>query len=216
MKYYSFNEQNNELLINTLRDFDYLDAVTPSYPIHSVIADVELPVLNEKEALIVVGERASYKYSKNDIEITINNVMLASQNLQVVEDHRGEKYFSTKDGSEIEIKEIGKLPDTITTKPRPSIHHSFINGEWVEDVEAREQAEKEQKEEANKSFLSSETRRVNDAIAPLDDAIEFEIATEEEIAHHKGLRKYRLLLSRVSSQVGWPLEVEWPERPKFF
>lgn len=73
-----------------------------------------------------------------------------------------------------------------------------------------------QKEAENTSFLSSETRRVNDAIAPLDDAIEFEIATEDEIHKHTELRKYRLLLSRVPNQDTWPLDPTWPTCPEFF
>lgn len=72
------------------------------------------------------------------------------------------------------------------------------------------------KEADNIAFLSSETRRVNDAISPLDDAIEFEIATEDEIYRHKELRKYRLLLSRVPTQEGWPLKATFPEAPEFF
>lgn len=159
MKYYSFNEQNNELLINTLRDFDYLDAVTPSYPIHSVIADVELPELNEKEALIVVSERTSYQYTKNDIEITINNVMLASQNLEIVEDHRGEKYFSTEDGSEIEIKEIGALPEHITTEPRPSIWHTYVDGAWIVTAKS-EQAKLDAETQQRISELNAEMKQL--------------------------------------------------------
>lgn len=180
MKYYSYNEQNNELLINTLRGFDYLDAVTPSYPVHSVIADIELPALNGKEVFIVDGARSSYTYDHNGIEITINNVMLASKNLKIEENYRGEKYFSTSDGSEIEIKEIGKLPDTITTKPRPSIYHSFINGEWIEDIEAREQAEKQAKIDA----LNSEMAKLrNDIIfgQAMGDDVSKEIARVKEI-----------------------------------
>lgn len=40
----------------------------------------------------------------------------------------------------------------------------------------------------------------------------FEIATDEEISLHKELRKYRVLLNRVSNQEGWPLEVTWPDK----
>ena len=73
-----------------------------------------------------------------------------------------------------------------------------------------------QNEVDNIALLSSETRRTNDTIKLLDDAIEFDMATEEEIAQHKELRKYRLLLSRVSSQEEYPLNPIWPECPEFF
>ena len=79
------------------------------------------------------------------------------------------------------------------------------------------QAELDAQQEAeNIAFLSSENQRVNIAIAPLDDAIEFEIATEDEIHKHTELRKYRLLLSRVPNQDTWPLDPTWPTCPEFF
>lgn len=74
----------------------------------------------------------------------------------------------------------------------------------------------EKKEAENIAFLSSETRRTSDAIAILDDAIELEMSTDEEIAQHKELRKYRLMLSRVQNQQEWPLNPVWPECPEFF
>lgn len=79
------------------------------------------------------------------------------------------------------------------------------------------QAELDQQKSAeNIAFLSSETRRTNDAIEVLNDAIEFEKATDEEVAQHKSLRKYRLDLSRVPNQETWPLNPTWPECPEFF
>lgn len=148
MKYYSIDEKTNEVLLYTLREFDYLDNVTPSYPVFSIIHDVDLPVLKDKETLITVGDRTSYTYNKGKFEITINNVFLISCNVQVVEDHRGEKYYSTQDGSEIEIKELGSLPPTITTIPRPDIWHLYIDGEWV--MTAEKEAEKAEYEKQQK------------------------------------------------------------------
>lgn len=102
----------------------------------------------------------------------------------------------------------------------------FIKDGW-KDIEERDalvianppptQAELDkQKEAENIAFLSSETRRTNDAIEVLNDAIEFDIATEDEIKRHKELRKYRILLSRVPKRKAWPLKVTWPECPEFF
>ncbi|KZX36874.1 tail fiber assembly protein [Wohlfahrtiimonas chitiniclastica] len=73
-----------------------------------------------------------------------------------------------------------------------------------------------QKEAENQAFLASETRRTNDAITVLDDAIEFELATNEEMVQHKELRKYRLMLSRVPNQETWLLNPVWPICPEFF
>lgn len=78
-----------------------------------------------------------------------------------------------------------------------------------EEIDAKKEAE-------NIAFLSYEAKRAADAIEILDDAIEFEMATDEEVAQHKELRKYRLLLSRVPSQADYPLNPAWPECPEFF
>lgn len=103
---------------------------------------------------------------------------------------------------------------------------SEIQEDWIEITieEARlianppptQQELDAQKEIENVEFLSSETRRTSDAIAILDDAIEFEMATDEEMIQHKELRKYRLGLSRVLNQETWPLNPVWPECPEFF
>lgn len=212
MQNYSYNEFTKELLISTLRSIDWLDNAHPAIPKHSVIADVELPEITGKQAFIVVGERSKISFMKGDLEITINECFLVSKNLEIVEDHRGEDVYSTVDGSKVEIKELGELPENVTDQPKPEGYYKWNGENWVEDTEAKDEATKQQ----NNAFLSSETRRVNDAIAPLDDAIEFGMATEDEIYRHKELRKYRILLSRVPNQEGWPLEVTWPDKPEFF
>lgn len=54
----------------------------------------------------------------------------------------------------------------------------------------------------------------------LQDSVELEIATDKEIAalatkkvSLSAWKKYRVLLSRVQEQEGFPTVVEWPEAP---
>lgn len=60
------------------------------------------------------------------------------------EDHRGETVYSTDDGSEFKIQEIGPVPAGYTDQPRPSDWHVWQNGAWQFDTarlaEYREQA----------------------------------------------------------------------------
>lgn len=49
-------------------------------------------------------------------------------------------------------------------------------------------------------------------IAPLQDAVELEIATEEEIALLNNWKKYRVLLNRVDPTKS--ADIEWPEVPQ--
>ena len=50
MKIYSYNEGTKELLPDTLRDADHIDACTPSVPLNSVVADNELLSLLNNQA----------------------------------------------------------------------------------------------------------------------------------------------------------------------
>lgn len=90
-----------------------------------------------------------------------------------------------------EIKELGKLPENVTNQPKPEGFYQQDGNTWAEDVETKNEAQSQQ----NIAFLSYENKRVNTAILTLDDAVEFKIATDEEIALHKELRKYRVLLT---------------------
>ena len=50
-------------------------------------------------------------------------------------------------------------------------------------------------------------------IAPLQDAVDDGEATEAEAASLKAWRKYRIALSRVSDQEGYPQSITWPVAP---
>lgn len=105
------------------------------------------------------------------------------------------------------------------TESAETLHDDFSQLIQLTDEEVetfKSQNIDDQKTAENQEFLSLETRRASNAITVLDDAIEFEIATDEEIAQHKLLRKYRLDLSRVPNQQEWPLDPTWPECPDFF
>lgn len=57
-------------------------------------------------------------------------------------------------------------------------------------------------------------RRVADsAIAPLQDAVDLEEATEAEAAKLKAWKKYRIALIRVPDQPGYPDTIDWPAPP---
>jgi hypothetical protein len=51
------------------------------------------------------------------------------------------------------------------------------------------------------------------AIAPLQDAVDLDDATDVEAAALKAWKKYRVALSRVPDQAGYPGTVEWPAAP---
>ncbi|MDD1977108.1 tail fiber assembly protein [Pseudomonas putida] len=53
----------------------------------------------------------------------------------------------------------------------------------------------------------------DDAIAPLQDAVDLEEATETEAAKLKAWKKYRIALNRVPDQPGYPDTIDWPTPP---
>lgn len=60
----------------------------------------------------------------------------------------------------------------------------------------------------------AQRRAVADAaIAPLQDAVELEEATEAEAALLKEWKRYRVALSRVPEQEGYPNDIGWPALP---
>ncbi|MBC2659823.1 tail fiber assembly protein [Pseudomonas sp. MSSRFD41] len=51
-------------------------------------------------------------------------------------------------------------------------------------------------------------------IAPLQDAVDLDSATDEEVTRLKAWKQYRVVVNRVSSQEGWPGLVDWPSPPR--
>lgn len=51
------------------------------------------------------------------------------------------------------------------------------------------------------------------AIAPLQDAVDLEEATELEAAMLKDWKRYRVALNRLPDQVGYPTDITWPALP---
>lgn len=51
------------------------------------------------------------------------------------------------------------------------------------------------------------------AIAPLQDAVDVDEATEQDLVVLKAWKKYRVALSRVPEQEGYPTVIEWPIVP---
>lgn len=63
--------------------------------------------------------------------------------------------------------------------------------------------------EAKKQYLMSEAA---EAIAPLQDAVDLDMATPEEGALLKEWRKYRVMLNRADTSTA--PDIEWPVKPK--
>ncbi|WP_143369408.1 tail fiber assembly protein, partial [Escherichia coli] len=78
---------------------------------------------------------------------------------------------------------------------------------WVKDAEAEKLFRIREAEETKNSLMQV----ASEHIAPLQDAVDLEIATEEETSLLEAWKKYRVLLNRVDTSVA--PDIEWPAAP---
>ncbi|WP_354636978.1 tail fiber assembly protein (plasmid) [Morganella morganii] len=125
----------------------------------------------------------------------------------MVPDYRGTKVYDTATAQESEIKELGELPAGVTTIA-PDVDFPKWNGKkWVADKAEKKTADIAAAE-AQKQYLLSEAA---EAIAPLQDAVDLGMATQEEEALLKAWKKYRVLLNRVDTSTA--PDIVWPVKP---
>lgn len=119
-----------------------------------------------------------------------------------IEPETGEIYAYESDGSQDDfIKEGLRL---LSAK------------EWAKIQADREAADAPTPEQLLKAandkrdkFLALATLR----IAPLQDAVDADIATDDEIASLKLWKLYRINVNRINQQAGYPTSVKWPTPP---
>lgn len=78
---------------------------------------------------------------------------------------------------------------------------------WVKDAEAEKLFRIREAEETKNSLMQV----ASEHIAPLQDAVDLEIATEEETSLLEAWKKYRVLLNRVDTSTAQ--DIEWPALP---
>ncbi|MCT7048570.1 tail fiber assembly protein [Salmonella enterica] len=122
----------------------------------------------------------------------------------VVEDHRGQTVYRTDTGEAIWISELGSLPENVTTISPDGQYEKWDGTKWVKDEEA-ETAARLCEAEGTKSRL---LQMASGKIAPLQDAVDLGLATDEEKSQLAEWKKYRVLVNRVDTS-----KPEWPEQP---
>ncbi|WP_458725641.1 tail fiber assembly protein [Pseudomonas mandelii] len=93
--------------------------------------------------------------------------------------------------------------------PMPEEGWSYEGGDFMppppptaEEIMARIQAK-----------IAVERQQADDAIAPLQDAVDIDDATDTEILLLKNWKKFRVALNRLADQPGYPTSIEWPPVP---
>lgn len=104
------------------------------------------------------------------------------------------------------------LPGLEVTAPQPSATGVI---DWSQLITAQDKAQAAA--EQLLSHVAVEVARLravaDSAIAPLQDAVDLDEATEAEAALLKEWKRYRVALNRLPDQPGYPNEITWPAPP---
>ncbi|EHX4872889.1 tail fiber assembly protein [Salmonella enterica] len=122
------------------------------------------------------------------------------------EDHRGEAVYDITTGNQVYISAPGPLPENVTSVSPGGEYQKWDSKTkvWVND-EAAEAAARLREAEGTKNRL---LQIASEKIAPLQDAVDLDEATDKEKASLLAWRKYRVQVNRVDT-----LNPDWPEQP---
>lgn len=130
-----------------------------------------------------------------------------SDKWSLVEDHRGKVVYDIHTGESTTISQLGKLPDDVVSIA-PEGNFVKWNGEkWVHDADAEKTAQITQATQQKESLMDL----ASSTIAPLQDAVDLDIATEAEAALLLAWKKYRVLLNRINPYDA--PDINWPDIP---
>ncbi|MGJ3447090.1 tail fiber assembly protein [Enterobacter sp. PTB] len=132
----------------------------------------------------------------------------ADSTWSLVEDHRGKTVFDTETGNAVFISELGSLPENTTSLSPDGQYMKWDGSKWVKD-DAAERAATVADAQNTKSSLMQEA---SSTIALLQDAVDLDMATDDDIQSLTAWKTYRVLLSRVSPEDA--PDIDWPDRPE--
>ncbi|EAR2624612.1 tail fiber assembly protein [Salmonella enterica] len=123
-------------------------------------------------------------------------------------DHRGETVWNVKTGEAQQITVPGDYPADTTIYP-PSTPYDKWNGErWVTDEAVKAAADIAEATATKTALIKGAAAKIE----PLQDAVELDMATEEEKSRYDAWRKYRVLLTRVDTSLA--PDINWPDPPE--
>lgn len=105
------------------------------------------------------------------------------------------------------------LPGKLSDENFPTL--GFAQIDWASMVTAQEKALAAAEQlRLDVTEEVAQLRAVADtAIAPLQDAVDLDLANDDEAAMLKEWKRYRVALNRLPDQAGYPTEIDWPAPP---
>ncbi|MCW2484759.1 tail fiber assembly protein [Candidatus Symbiopectobacterium sp. NZEC127] len=131
---------------------------------------------------------------------------------EFVPDHRGQMVYSIETREPSLITTIGELMEGFTLL-EPATEFDGWNGKrWVTDAKAQQAAELQAAQQAAQQALTSRLTVANARIQTLSDAVDLDMATDEEKAALTKWKTYRVILNRID--VSATPDIDWPKAPE--
>ena len=123
-------------------------------------------------------------------------------------DLRGTKIYSIETGRETILQEVGEIPDGFTELKPTSEFDSWDGKKWQFDKNKQHQYEVNQASIKKNQLLSEAASQ----LSYLQDAVDSQIASEQETQLLVEWKKYRVLVNRIDIELA--PNIEWPNQPK--
>ena len=123
-------------------------------------------------------------------------------------DLRGTKIYSIETGGETILQEVGEIPDGFTELKPTSEFDSWDGKKWQFDKNKQHQYEVNQASIKKNQLLSEAASQ----LSYLQDAVDSQIASEQEAQLLVEWKKYRVLINRIDIELA--PNIEWPNQPK--
>lgn len=109
----------------------------------------------------------------------------------------------------------GRVSLPIPDAEAPPSFQGYAAIDWGQLITQQDKAQAAEEELVATAASEIALRRTeaDTRIAPLQDAVELEEATETEAVALKNWKRYRIALNRLSEQPGYPASIDWPAPP---
>ena len=122
-------------------------------------------------------------------------------------DLRGTKIYSIETGGETILQEVGEIPDGFTELKPTSEFDSWDGKKWQFDKNKQHQYEVNQASIKKNQLLSEAASQ----LSYLQDAVDSQIASEQETQLLVEWKKYRVLVNRIDIEQA--PNIDWPNNP---
>ncbi|HGJ5898729.1 tail fiber assembly protein [Arsenophonus apicola] len=126
---------------------------------------------------------------------------------ETIVDHRGKIAYRKDDHSEYIIDYLGDIKEDVTWLKPETVFDYWDEDKWVTDKEAQKQ-DALQNAGYEKQYRIDEASRI---IQPLQDAVDLDLATADEIKQLRNWKRYRLNLHR--KDISTAPDIDWPTNP---